>query len=100
MRPAAKKKRLSRDVATSGRGALLRSPTLWEDVVKTICTTNVSWGNTVSMVRRLVEQLGAPYTQRHAASLLFPTPQQVADAHPALFDSQIRLAIAMGMYFS
>src|SRR5690606_32380633 len=27
----------------SGRGRLLRSPTMWEDIVRTICTTNTTW---------------------------------------------------------
>ena len=34
-------------------GRLLRSPSLYEDMVKTICTTNCSWSNTVSMVSNL-----------------------------------------------
>ncbi|MEZ4614458.1 MAG: hypothetical protein R2867_02935 [Caldilineaceae bacterium] len=48
-------------VVGEGRGRLLRSPTLWEDVVKTIATTNVTWRNTVSMIHRLVDTLGAPF---------------------------------------
>ena len=32
-------------VAT-GAGRMLRCPTVWEDVVKTLCTTNCSWGLT------------------------------------------------------
>lgn len=34
-------------------GRLLRSPTVFEDVVKTICTTNCSWSNTKRMCERL-----------------------------------------------
>ena len=30
--------------AASGAGRMLRSPTVFEDVVKTICTTNCAWG--------------------------------------------------------
>lgn len=82
-------------VAARGRGRLLRSPTLWEDAVKTICTTNVSWSNTVSMVRRLVEQLGTPL-ESDAMRRAFPTPHQVAAADPALFDTQIRLGYRNG----
>jgi 3-methyladenine DNA glycosylase/8-oxoguanine DNA glycosylase len=40
-------------------GRLLRSPTVWEDLVKTLCTTNCSWALTKIMVRNLVEKLGA-----------------------------------------
>ena len=39
--------------ADLGAGALLRSPTLFEDVIKTICTTNCSWNNTKLMCERL-----------------------------------------------
>jgi len=38
-------------------GRLLRSATVWEDLVKTICTTNCSWALTKSMVANLVEKL-------------------------------------------
>ncbi len=77
-------------VVSQGRGRLLRSPTLWEDVVKTIATTNVSWRNTVAMIERLVSTLGTPFPlepKRRA----FPTPHQVADADPALFAETIRM---------
>lgn len=86
---AAQHPRIGRIVA-QGRGRLLRSPTLWEDVVKTIATTNVTWRNTVTMIQRLVDTLGEPYPldpTRHA----FPTPQQVAAADPALFAETIRM---------
>jgi 3-methyladenine DNA glycosylase/8-oxoguanine DNA glycosylase len=44
----------------SGAGRLVRSPTVFEEVVKTICTTNCAWSGTVRMVRALVEHLGEP----------------------------------------
>lgn len=44
-------------------GRLLRSPTVWEDLVKTICTTNCSWALTKIMVRNLVEKLGEPTSE-------------------------------------
>lgn len=40
-------------VAKIGAGNLLKSPTVFEDVVKTICTTNCSWANTKLMCQRL-----------------------------------------------
>ena len=40
---------------TSGSGRLLASPTVFEDVVKTICTTNCVWGATIRMTNALVE---------------------------------------------
>ncbi|MFT3746126.1 MAG: hypothetical protein QM785_17780 [Pyrinomonadaceae bacterium] len=39
-------------------GRLLRSPSVFEDLVKTICTTNCSWALTKIMVNNLVEKLG------------------------------------------
>ncbi|MFZ4656978.1 MAG: DNA-3-methyladenine glycosylase family protein [Caldilineaceae bacterium] len=77
-------------VVAQGRGRLLRSPTLWEDVVKTIATTNVTWGNTKSMIGRLVDHLGAPFPLNPTLRA-FPTPAQVAAADPALFASSIRM---------
>lgn len=41
------------DKTKSGR--LLRSPTIFEDIIKTICTTNCSWSNTKMMVSNLCD---------------------------------------------
>jgi N-glycosylase/DNA lyase len=41
-----------------GAGRLLRSPTVFEDAVKTLCTTNCSWALTRAMVTRLCDLLG------------------------------------------
>jgi len=56
---------------------MLRGPTVFEDVVKTICTTNIAWGGTVRMVTALVEHLGvaAPGGGR-----TFPRPAAMAGA--------------------
>ena len=47
-------------IAAEGAGRLLRSPTVFEDLVKMICTTNCSWSLTTTMVRALVTHLGTP----------------------------------------
>jgi 3-methyladenine DNA glycosylase/8-oxoguanine DNA glycosylase len=64
-----------------GLGRLLRSPTVWEDVVKTIATTNTQWSGTKAMTRALCDALGQPFpgdpTRR-----AFPTPAAVAAAPP------------------
>ncbi len=64
-----------------GLGRLLRSPTVWEDVVKTIATTNTQWSGTKAMTRALCDALGEPFpgdpTRR-----AFPTPEAVAAAPP------------------
>ncbi len=46
-------------IRTISAGRLLRSRTVWEDLVKTLCTTNCSWSLTKSMTRNLVEKLGS-----------------------------------------
>lgn len=66
-------------VEERAQGRLLRCPTLFEDVVKTILTTNTSWAGTIRMVEALVSQFGAPLPTdptRHA----FPSPDQLAAA--------------------
>ncbi len=65
-------------VAGRARGRILRSPTLFEDTIKTILTTNTSWAGTIRMVKGLVSQYGAPLPadpMRRA----FPTPADIAD---------------------
>ena len=67
----------------TGAGRMVRSPTVFEDVVKTICTTNTSWGGTTRMVNALVEHLGeeapgAPATGPYGRA--FPTPEAMAAA--------------------
>lgn len=44
--------------AGSGRGRLFRSPTVFEDVIKTVTSCNVTWPSTVQMNRRICEVLG------------------------------------------
>jgi 3-methyladenine DNA glycosylase/8-oxoguanine DNA glycosylase len=77
-------------VEERAQGRLLRSPTLFEDVVKTILTTNTSWAGTIRMVEALVAQFGAPLPAdptRHA----FPTPEQLATADEGTLRSEARL---------
>lgn len=71
----------------SGGGRLLRSPTVWEDLAKTLATTNCSWALTRSMVRRLVDSLGAvgPVSER-----AFPNADAVADAGVAHLRDEVR----------
>jgi N-glycosylase/DNA lyase len=45
-------------IGEQGAGRLLRSPTVFEDLVKMICTTNCSWALTLKMVQGLVDNLG------------------------------------------
>jgi N-glycosylase/DNA lyase len=65
--------------ASQGAGRLLRSPTVFEDVVKTICTTNCTWSATVRMVTALVQTLGVP-AEGDPQRRTFPTPEAMARA--------------------
>ncbi len=70
--------------AIAGAGRMLRSPTVFEDVVKTICTTNCAWSGTVRMVTALVGELGTPATgapERRS----FPAPEVMAAADEAFY---------------
>ena len=62
-------------IPRQGAGRLLRSPTVFEDLVKMICTTNCSWALTDKMVTGLVQNLG-----RESSSGLrtFPSPEAMA----------------------
>ncbi len=69
--------------AARGAGRLLRSPTVFEDVVKTVCTTNCAWSATERMVGALVGRLGEPAPGAPAggvAGRAFPTPEAMAAA--------------------
>ena len=69
--------------AATGAGRLVRSPTVFEEVVKTLCTTNCSWSATRRMVGALVEHLGqsAPGAPPLGpAGRAFPTPAAMAAA--------------------
>jgi 3-methyladenine DNA glycosylase/8-oxoguanine DNA glycosylase len=68
-------------IAKQGAGRLLRSPTVYEDLVKMICTTNCSWALTVKMVTGLVQNLGRETNDGRRS---FPTPEAMA-AMPADF---------------
>jgi 3-methyladenine DNA glycosylase/8-oxoguanine DNA glycosylase len=62
-------------IAQQGAGRLLRSPTVYEDLVKMICTTNCSWALTEKMVTALVRELG---TASDDGRRSFPTPEMMA----------------------
>jgi 3-methyladenine DNA glycosylase/8-oxoguanine DNA glycosylase len=49
--------------AASGAGRILASPTVFEDVVKTICTTNCSWSATIRMTSALVDLGGGAFPE-------------------------------------
>jgi N-glycosylase/DNA lyase len=76
---------------TSGAGRMLRSPTVWEDVVKTLCTTNCSWGLTVTMVNALVTNLGEPAVgAKDPLTNAFPTAQAMATENERFYRDVVR----------
>ena len=77
--------------ATTGAGRMLRSPTVFEDVVKTICTTNCAWGATVRMVNALVSSLGEPAIGGDGPlANAFPTPATMAAAPDSFYRDVVR----------
>ena len=68
-------------------GRLLRSPTVFEDLVKTICTTNCSWALTKKMISNLVEKLGEPTANGKRA---FPTAEAMAAMSEAFYRDEIK----------
>ncbi len=62
-------------VSDQGAGRMLRSPTVFEDLVKMICTTNCSWALTEKMVTGLVANLGR---EARDGRRTFPTPEAMA----------------------
>jgi len=73
---------------TEGAGRLMRSQTVYEDVVKTICTTNTAWSGTVRMVSAIVEHLGEPALGAQSEGPFghaFPSPAAMADVPESFY---------------
>ena len=73
-------------IPKQGAGRMLRSPTVFEDLVKMICTTNCSWSLTEKMVTGLVENLG----QESGGKRTFPSAQAMAAMPVKFFTEGIR----------
>jgi N-glycosylase/DNA lyase len=84
---AARREDRLRWAAEIGAGRMLRSPTVFEDAVKTLCTTNCSWALTKKMVENLVAKLGKPVTNGGRA---FPTPAAMAAVDEAFYREEIK----------
>ncbi|MBV9497093.1 MAG: endonuclease III domain-containing protein [Acidobacteria bacterium] len=70
-------------VEEHGFGRLLCAPTLFEDILKIILTTNVTWSQTVKMAANLVDVCG-----RKGA---FPTPRDIVRFTPEELKERCRL---------
>ena len=78
---------------TSGAGRMIRSATVFEEVIKTICTTNCAWGATKRMVYAIVEHLGEPAPGAPEAGpwgRAFPSPEAIAEAGEVFFKDVAR----------
>ena len=76
------KRTILRPCVELGMGALLRSPSVFEDVVKTMCTMNCHWRNTKRMVDNLCAQFGqsAEVNGAEQKVFAFPVPGRLAKA--------------------
>ena len=85
----------------AGAGRMIQSPTVFEEVVKTVCTTNCSWSATVRMVSALVEHLGEPAADAPAdgwRGRAFPIPVAMAEADESFYRETVRAGYR-GPYF-
>ena len=78
---------------TSGAGRMVQSPTVFEDVVKTICTTNCTWSATMRMVhahRRASRGTGGRRRPHGPWGRAFPTPAAMAEAGESFYTDVAR----------
>lgn len=75
-------------IAERRAGRMLRGPTVFEDLVKTICTTNCSWALTTAMVTNLCRTLGEPFEGDRFA---FPTPRALSDSSERVLRRTIKV---------
>jgi 3-methyladenine DNA glycosylase/8-oxoguanine DNA glycosylase len=74
-----------RYAAEQGQGRLLRSPTVWEDAVKTLLSVNTTWRQTVATAGHLVT-----LTEARCGGA-FPPPESIAAAGPDALRAHCRL---------
>lgn len=77
-----------RRVLAAGYGRLLCGSTLFEDIVKIIATTNVTWSQTVRMVSLLAEKCGRKTDSGHHA---FPAPEDISRRSAGWLQTHCRL---------
>jgi 3-methyladenine DNA glycosylase/8-oxoguanine DNA glycosylase len=80
-------------IATAGAGRLLRAPTVFEDLVKMICTTNCSWALTDKMINCLVASLGRKADGGRRA---FPTAESMASMPESFYRDEVRSGYRAG----
>ncbi|HKX25699.1 MAG TPA: Fe-S cluster assembly protein HesB, partial [Actinomycetota bacterium] len=76
-----------------GAGRMIRSPTVFEEVVRIVCTTNCSWALTTKMITALVKHLGDPAPGAAGdgwRGRTFPTPEAMAVAPLRFYRDVVR----------
>lgn len=73
-------------IETKAAGRMLAAPTVWEDLAKTLLTTNTTWNMTKQMTARL-NTLGDPYADGGHA---FPSPERIAAMTPDDLNAHVR----------
>lgn len=73
--------------ARRGAGRLMRSATVFEDLLKLLFTTNTTWAGTEAMTRNLIGALGTPAPSGARA---FPTPAQCSARDAAFWRDVVR----------
>jgi N-glycosylase/DNA lyase len=74
--------------AARGAGRFLRAPSLWEDAVKMLLTTNCSWAATRGMVIRAIDRFGVDGA--------FPEPEAIARTRESALNAAIRSGYRTG----
>ncbi|MGA7193307.1 MAG: hypothetical protein WBW94_06715 [Anaerolineales bacterium] len=78
-----------RNTKKLARGRVLRSPTFFEDVIKTILTTNTLWAATRRMNLNLIAAFGESLSDTDQKA--FPTPDRIAASSPEVLRETVRV---------
>ncbi len=76
-------------VARKAYGRVLRSSTFFDDVIKTILTTNTLWAATKRMNLNLIAAFGDPLPGSDKKA--FPTPASIAAGSPEILKEKVRV---------
>jgi len=77
-------------VVESGAGAMARGATVFEDVTRTILTTNCAWSSTVLMCEKLTSLCGRDVVGSPGLKT-FPSPESVAELGEAALKQEVRV---------
>ncbi|MFD1412550.1 DNA-3-methyladenine glycosylase family protein [Oceanobacillus jeddahense] len=78
------------EVVKENKGRLLRSPSIFEDIVKTILTTNTTWSRTIAMTTNFVTLLGERYVDE-LELFAFPSPEAVLKRDRNFLNQDVKL---------